>query len=136
MVVASPELLERIGKPRSLGALQSLPRTVLIDRNTGRHWPWMFSSDRQLPAASPSFVTNDPEAECEAVVAGLGIGQLASYLALPHVRSGELVELLGKEAPTPTSLYVYRARRSPVTSRVRLVYERLLEALGGTHGMF
>ncbi len=130
MAVASPELLARVGTPASVEDLQAFPRTVLIDRNTGRPWPWSFSEDRQSPVAAPSFVTDDPGSECDAVVAGLGIGQLASHLALPHVRAGRLVAVLEPDQPSPMPVYIYRAQRSPVPVRVRLVYQRLLEALG------
>jgi len=89
----------------------------------------MFSENQQLPVASRAFVTNDPAAECDAIVADLGIGQLASYLALPHVRAGRLVTVLENETPEPTTL-TCTAQQSSVAARVRLGYEKLLEALG------
>jgi DNA-binding transcriptional LysR family regulator len=131
-VVGSPALVARVGRPRDLDALFQRPTTALIDRNTGRAWPWMFKGGQQVTPNAPSFVTDDPEAECAAVLAGLGFGQLPGYLALAHVRKGKLVPLLEKAAPDPATLYVYRPHRSPVPARVRVVFDALLEILAKT----
>lgn len=128
-LVASPALLQRVGMPDSQEALWSRPVTALIDRNTGRPWPWLFRGGRQVAPPAPTFVADDPEAECAAVVAGLGIGQLARFLAAPHLAAGRLVRLLPGLAPEPFTLWVYRAQRSPVPARVRLVYDTLARAL-------
>src|SRR3989344_2603954 len=52
-VVASPELVERIGSPRSIQALDACPLSALIDQRNGRPWPWLF-------AAGPSFTPRIP----------------------------------------------------------------------------
>jgi DNA-binding transcriptional LysR family regulator len=129
IVVGAPSLLARVGRPSSLEALFAQPITGLVDRNTGRLWPWLFKSGRQMAPAAPTFVTDHAEAECEAVLAGLGFGQLPSFFAEPHIRAGRLVPLFEEEAPDPWTLYVYRSQRTPVPARVRLVFDVLLEAM-------
>jgi DNA-binding transcriptional LysR family regulator len=109
--------------------LQRLPLTSLIDVNSGRPWPWYFRGGQQFIATDSVFVTDDPESECEAVLAGLGFGQLPGYLAIPHLRSGRLRPVLVDAAPDPWTIYVYRPQRTPVPSRVRLMYEALIELL-------
>jgi DNA-binding transcriptional LysR family regulator len=130
-VVAAPALLARTGVPQSIDALCALPLTALIDRNSGRPWPWPFSKGRQMTVSSPAFITDDTDAECTAVLAGLGFGQLVAPLAEPWLQSGQLVSVLDDEAPQPWPVYVYRAQRSPVPARVRLVYDELVRALAG-----
>jgi DNA-binding transcriptional LysR family regulator len=78
---------------------------------------------------APAFVTDDVDAECAAVRAGLGFGQLAGPLAEPLLQSGELVAVLDAEAPEPWPIHVYRSQRAPVPARVRLVYDALVRAL-------
>jgi DNA-binding transcriptional LysR family regulator len=129
--VAAPSLLKRIGKPNTVEEVMRAPTTNLIDSNSGRPWPWFFKGDRQLLPSAPAFLTDDPSAEVAAVLAGFGVGQLAGYLALPHIRAGRLVPLVQHEAPEPWSIYVYRPRRGPVPARIRLVYDSLVEALTG-----
>ncbi len=128
-VVAAPSLLARTGAPRDLEALARLPLTGLIDRSTGRPWSWFFSKGRQVPVTAPAFATDDVDAECAAVQAGLGFGQLVGPLAEPLLASGALVAVLEAEAPEPWPIHVYRAQRAPVPARVRLVYDALVNAL-------
>ena len=129
MVCGSPSLVNRVGRPRSIDDLQKLPTTVLIDRNSGRPWPWVFNAETKFFPNTPAFVTDDPEAECNAVRAGVGFGQLPGYLAIQHVENGGLVEVLGNFAPRSWKLFLYRPRRQPVPMRVRLVFDALAEYL-------
>ncbi|HEY1231583.1 MAG TPA: substrate binding domain-containing protein, partial [Ramlibacter sp.] len=128
-VVGTPALIERVGKPGSLQDLAALPLTALMDRSSGRPWPWFFGNGRQYVPSAPAFVTDDVDAECAAVQAGLGFGQLVGPLAEPLLRSGELVAVLEAEAPEPWPIHVYRSQRAPVPARVRLVYDALVRLL-------
>lgn len=135
-VVATPKLVARVGAPRTLAELQDKPLTALIDRNTGRPWPWMFSAERDFAVSAPAFLSDDPEAEGDAVLAGIGFGQVGTYLVQSHVRAGRLVTVLEADAPPPMTVHVYRSQRSPVPARVRLVYDRLVEAFAQPDGLF
>lgn len=128
-VVAAPALVARTGLPRTVEALADLPLTALIDRKSNRPWPLLFSQGRQIVPARPAFVTDDFDAECAAVCAGLGFGQLIGALAEPLIASGALVPALESAAPAPWPIYVYRAQRAPVPARVRLVYDALVQLL-------
>jgi DNA-binding transcriptional LysR family regulator len=128
-VCASPDLLTRCRMPRNVQALHDLPTSALIDANTGRPWPWIFKDSPPFVPRSPAFTTDDPETECEAILGGTAFGQLPGYLAIPHIRSGRLKRMLVNQEPEPFKLYVYRSFRQPVPQRVRLVFDRLVEAL-------
>lgn len=128
-VVASAELLRRVGIPAEIADLERLPVTALIDANTGRTWPWHFAGGQQFMPASAVFVTDDPESECEAVLAGAGVGQIPGYLAIPYIQQGSLIPVLRHIEPTPWDIFVYRPQRAPVPQRNRLVYDALLELL-------
>lgn len=128
-VVAAPALIDRVGTPRDLDALAALPMTALIDRSSGRPWPWSFSRRRLITVASPAFVADDIHAECAAVLAGVGFGQLIGLLAEAWLQSGALVPVLAEEAHDPWPIQVYRPQRAPVPARVRLVYDALVGAL-------
>ena len=128
-VVGSPALIERVGAPADIDALAGLPLTALIDRSSGRPWPWAFSKRRLFTVASPAFITDDIDAECAAVLAGAGFGQLIAPLAQPWLQSGALVTVLEADEPEPWPIHVYRPQRAPVPARVRLVYDALVRAL-------
>lgn len=128
-VYASPALIERVGTPPSVDALNDLPTSALINRNTNRPWHWFFGRERTLLPQHAAFITDDPAAECEAALAGIAFAQLPDYLARTHARAGRLVEVLDKEAPPPWDLMVYRPQRGPVPARVRLVFDALVSGL-------
>jgi DNA-binding transcriptional LysR family regulator len=128
-VYASPELIARHGAPATMEALASVPVTALVDRSTNRPWRWFFSDERSLLPQSAAFITDDPAAECEAALAGVGFAQLPDYLVSPHVRSGRLVEVLQGEAPPAWNVFVYRPQRGPVPARVRLVFDAVVAGL-------
>lgn len=130
VLVGTPGLIARAGKPARIEQLSELPTTAMLDLNTGRAWPWYFAGGRQFTPASPAFITDDAETEMDAVLAGVAYGQLADYMAKPHIHARRLVPVLQKQAPTPWGIYVYRPQRGPVPARVRLVFDQIRAAIG------
>ncbi|ENO84849.1 LysR family transcriptional regulator [Thauera linaloolentis] len=130
-VVGAPELITRVGVPHTLQELAERPTTVVIDPNTGKPWVWFLARGQQWLPRTPAFATDDTRAEADAVVAGIGFGQLAAPLARPHLRAGRLVEVLPELRPEPWGLSVYRPQRGPVAARIRLVFDRLVEHFSG-----
>lgn len=65
----------------------------------------------------------------QAVLAGLGFGQLADFSVAEHIRAGRLVAVLPEQTPSPWGVYVYRPQRGPVAERVRIVFDHLVEVL-------
>ncbi|MBL3964246.1 MULTISPECIES: LysR family transcriptional regulator [Burkholderia] len=128
-VVAAPSLIRRLGEPKSRKALEAMPVTCLIDRASGRPWPWMFRGEQQFVPSSPAYLTDDTDVEIEAVCAGVGVGQCSEYLVRPYVRKGRLVRVLPSLEPEPWKLHVYRPRRGPMPRRIRVVYDELVAKL-------
>lgn len=128
LAVGAPALIARAGKPQSVQALLDLPTVALIDTSTGRRWPWYFSSGQQFLPRASTFTTDDPETELNFVLRGVGFGQIGDCLAMPYIRSGELVQVLQEFTPPPWDLYVYRPQRRPLPARIRIVYEGIVEA--------
>jgi len=127
-VCAAPDLLAQLGRLRSARDLDAVPTTQLIERATGRPWPWEFRNGLRFTPARTVFASDDPLVECEAVLAGLGVGQLSSVVAAEHLRSGRLVELLPGTVSRAWPLTLFRVRRDPVPLRVRITYDALLAA--------
>ena len=128
LAVGTPELIARVGKPASVQALLDLPTVALVDTSAGRRWPWYFAPGQQFVPRATAFVTDDPEAELSLALSGVGFGQIADCLAIPYIREGRLVQVLEKHTPPPWDLYIYRPQRSPLPARIRVVYDRIMEA--------
>lgn len=125
--VASPALVAARGEPRSLEELAARPVTVIMDPATGKPWPWFLKDGQEWLPQTWAFATDETLAECEAVLSGLGFGQIVSLLTIPHLRCGELLRVLPELDPDPWNLYIYRPQRGPVAARIRLVFDRLVE---------
>lgn len=125
-IVAAPMLLKKNGVPQALVELQQQPVVSTLDQRTGKPWPWFFRREVQWIPRDLAFISNSTRAECAAVLAGCGFAQLPGFIAIPHLRSGALVEVLSELAPTPWALSVYRPQRSPVPARIRAVYDWLV----------
>jgi DNA-binding transcriptional LysR family regulator len=128
-VVGAPALIGRVGEPKNLKELEAMPVTSLIDRTSGRPWPWIFRGEKQFQPHSPAFVTDDTEAEIDATCAGAGFSQCTEYLVRRHVENGRLVRILRRLEPEPWKLHVYRPQRGPVPRRIRLVFDELVTKL-------
>lgn len=133
VIAGTPALLARTGVPASPEALAALPTTGYIDGANGRVWPWYVADgaggSQQFTPAAPAFLTDDPEAEREAVLAGVGYAQLPHYLVAADLAGGRLVTVLDDFAPPPWDVFVYRPQRGPVPPRVRRVFDAIVEAL-------
>lgn len=121
IICASPAYLAEYGVPGGREALEGHQATGSRHPNTGRILPWEFLHDGELHFGEvpAGFVSNEGEAETEAVVAGLGIGQLDSIAAAKHLRSGALVPLMLDHLNERYGVYMYYAQRTEIPSRVR-----------------
>ncbi len=131
-IVGTPELIAKTGMPHQVDDLCQMPYTGLIDQNTGRMWPWSFANAPDFVLTAPTFITDDPEAELAAVLAGIGYSQLSDFLCAKYIRNGKLVSVLHDQSPNPWGVYVYRPQRGPVAERVRIVFDYLVKTLSDT----
>jgi len=130
IVVAAPALLTSAGMPSNLDQLKDMPLSLLLDRRSGRGWPWIFANEESFTPEQPGFTCDDPETELEMVLQGAVFAQMPLYLAEPHLSQGTLVQVVPDYAPQPLDLVLYRTRPGPAPRRIRLVYDFLLKKLG------
>jgi DNA-binding transcriptional LysR family regulator len=93
---ASPHYLARRGTPRSIEELSSHD-TVTYGRADGTPSPWLIpagSAPVERRVMESRLVLGHGEAQREAVVAGHGVAQLATWLAEEALASGRLVQIL------------------------------------------
>ena len=83
-LVASPAYLAAHGTPSDLAALNNHQQVSLLDEGTGRPWAWFFRDGEIYQPRQVRLLVNDAQQELAAVAAGLGIGQIADFLAQPR----------------------------------------------------
>lgn len=131
IVCAAPAYLARHGTPHTLDELARHRCTGYRRVSTGKLAPWEFQLGKELvyrdiPAA---LTCNDVDAETLAVLGGHAIGQLGSFSAVPHIRSGQLVPLLTEHVAERDGLYVYYRRRHAQPRRLRAFLDFIVPRL-------
>ena len=79
-----------------------------------------------------SFCTNDPEAEVDAVVTGMGIDLLDSINAAADIRAGCLTPLLTAHRSEQLGFYIFYAQRDSMPLRLRAFIDFMVERLRGS----
>lgn len=129
-IVASPELLARLGKPKNMDDLVArFPMSNLVNLNTGRLWGWHTGEGQMVIPKQPHFVSNDVYAEIQATLAGRVVSQLVDYLIEPYLKNGRLVRLFPQLSMPEWELYLYRPYQTVTSARVRLVFDELAKIL-------
>jgi DNA-binding transcriptional LysR family regulator len=126
-LLASPQLLQRFGAPKSPDELHHLP-TVAMSAADGRgamHLLGPREAQFELQHR-PVYTADDLVTLKYAVVQGVGMCVLPDYLCRDEIQRGELVPVLaGWEPRTAMVLAVYSSRRGMVPA-----VRRLLDFLG------
>lgn len=131
IVCAAPAYIERHGAPRSVDDLAAHRCTGYRRANTGKVAPWEFMIGDELVyrEIAATLYANDIDAEVDAVLAGLAIGQLGSFSAVAHIRAGRLVPLLTRHLTQRESIYVYYRHRTEQPLRVRTFIDFMIGKL-------
>ncbi|RKE36106.1 DNA-binding transcriptional LysR family regulator [Paraburkholderia sp. BL23I1N1] len=138
IVCASPAYIERHGAPRTIDELEEHRCTGYRRANTGKQAPWEFLIGDEIVYRdiATTLCVNDTEAETQAVLAGLAIGQLGSFSATLPIRRGELVPLLVKHVTQREAVYIYYRHRTEQPLRVRTFIDFMVARLAGNKSFF
>lgn len=118
---ASPAYIAQYGEPRSLEDLRNHHAVGFLSARNGRRTHWSFVVDGEEYAAhiQERITVNDTDAYVTCGLEGLGLIRAASYMVIPHLRSGQLRRVLPDlKAPTvPLSVMYPRNRHLSPTVR-------------------
>ncbi|NML19111.1 LysR family transcriptional regulator [Azohydromonas caseinilytica] len=130
IVVASPGYIDRHGPPVTPQGLERhnclmwMPPAEHLNR-----WPFMINGQRQDLAVKGSFRSSDGTALFQMCVAGVGVMRLAEHLALPALRSGQLVPLLADyQAADDTAIHAVFLPERRLVPRVRAFVDYFTQA--------
>jgi DNA-binding transcriptional LysR family regulator len=131
ILCAAPSYLRAHGKPRTMNDLNKHRCVTLRHPRTGKIMPWTFrSGDKSVTLDIAGYLTtNDTDTQRQAVLEGIGIGQLASFFVSPHLRAGRLEPLLIGYIAPPIRFYLYMPRRTKIPKKTRVLADHLYRAL-------
>ena len=132
-LVASPSLMERLGRPRVPADLNTFP-TVDMVPPIGLHI-WELDGPAGARASlhhTPRMITDDMIALRTAAAHGVGIAQLPNMIVADQLRSGDLVELLPGWSPKLGIVHAVFPSRRGLLPAVRALIDFLAVRLGET----
>ena len=127
---ATPEYLERCGRPQHPDELKRHNCLNFRNRKTGRPMPWFFTIDEKVERRNftGTLTIDDGEAVGQTAMLGIGISQMPDFMAVNALRQGILEEILVDYRPpfVPfTALYLDRRLVSPrIKAFVNFMVER------------
>ena len=118
VTVASPAYLERCGTPQTLADLQHHSAINYFWGRTGRIMDLTFVVDGRpvLIKMRGKIAVNDTAVYLSGCLRGVGIAQAPLFMAAPHLRNGELVEVLPQHKPLSlpiSAVYPHNRHLSP-----------------------
>ncbi|KFL29559.1 transcriptional regulator [Devosia riboflavina] len=123
VTLASPSYLDRFGEPETIAALWDGHRMVGFHSTaTGGLLPLLFAVDgkKQEVTLPATISVNAAESYVAAAKLGLGIIQVPRYHAEAALHTGEFVELLPDNPPSPTPVSLLYPRNRQLSPRVRV----------------
>jgi len=128
VVCAAPSYLERRGAPRSPTELAS--HECLIYSN---HERWLFggrSRAEESMRVSGRLRANNGEALRGALLAGLGLAQIPSFIVAADVQCGALTVVLERFEPRSPAIWALYSQTRHVSTKVRAFIDFLSERFG------
>lgn len=128
---AAPSYLAKHPAPTDFSELCQ-HKAVLYGRADGSSSPWLIRHDTQPTIryqATASIVMGQAEAQVAAVVAGLGIAQLATWLVADHIRDGRLVNIMPQLTTPGLPLHIVWRKSKNNSRKIQAVIAHLAESL-------
>jgi DNA-binding transcriptional LysR family regulator len=124
--VASPMYLERMGRPERPGALRR-HACIRIRRSSGAVGEWRVMEDGRPVemAVTGPMIANDVPTILGAALAGVGLAQVPEPIALEHLASGALKEVLTGHAPKVPGVFLFFSERRQVLPKLRAFIEHV-----------
>jgi len=121
--VASPEYLRRFGAPQHPRGLEEGGHHMVnfFSPRTGRMFTDDFEKDGESIALASNYriAVNESNAYLAAALAGLGVTQMVTFMAAPHLASGALVPVLPGWKTPPIPVHVVYPPNRHLSAKVR-----------------
>lgn len=128
LLVASPDYLDREGRPSSIDELQH-HRGILYSMREG---DWRFSTDHGWAVVRPKAAlrVNNGLVMREAAIAGLGITLLPTFLVHDCIASGALVTIDVDSPAEGAELFITYPRDHGASAKIRAMADSLQQSFG------
>lgn len=127
---ASSSYLDAHGAPSTPDDLDRHNCLAYVVPQTGRYHEWEFDDNgkRRIHTPVGTLNVNNAEALLDAVLAGVGIARVASFIAAPEIVNGRLRLVLGDYIAPGQHIYLVYLQNRHLSPRVR-VFADLMEKI-------
>ncbi len=130
VVVASPEYLERRGRPQRPAELADHDLLFYANVSAGEQWRFRKGNRWEAVRGSSRFRGNNGDLLREAAAAGLGIAVMPSFIASDAIRNNQVEVILRDYPLEETGLYAVMPPGRSTTARVRALVDFLSDRFG------
>jgi len=131
VLCASPEYIEKHGRPIELSQLTDHNCLIFTYSKDIKEWLFIKDGQTQSVEVTGNYNVNNSEALREALLQGVGIGRLPTFVAGPDIKSGKLVSLFEEYQMPDKTIYAVFPERQYLPSKVRAFIDFAVEYLGG-----
>jgi len=131
VLLAAPSYVTRHGEPSVPEDLLSHNCLHYAYSRDAREWVFLSADGEVCIRSAGNYRVNNGEALKEAVIAGIGIARLQTFVAGPDVAAGRLVRILPDHRMPAQSLYAVFPERRHLPAKVRAFVDFVAERIGG-----
>jgi len=130
VLCASPEYLEKYGYPKSLADLKQHNCVLFSFSRDLREWTFNKEGLSEAIEIRGNYQVNNSEALQEALLQGIGIGRLPTFVASTEIKAGRLTPLFPEYEMLEQSIYAVFLERQYMPAKVRAFLDFAIEYLG------
>lgn len=130
VLCASPKYLHRHGHPQQLTDLTQHNCLPFSYSEDVRAWRFIKEGKTHTIEVAGNYQVNNSEALREALLSGLGIARLPTFVAYPDIQSGQLVQLFSDYEMQESTLYAVYSERQYLPAKVRVFLDYCVEHFG------
>ena len=133
IICAAPSYLAREGEPKNIDDLAKHQAVHYFSTRTGRTIDWEFIVDGVHTAVKldGSISVNDGDAYLACGLQGFGLVQVPRYMALNHLASGALRQVLPATISAPMPISVVYPHNRHLSSKVRVFVDWVADLFNG-----
>ncbi|GLQ30850.1 LysR family transcriptional regulator [Litoribrevibacter albus] len=131
VLCASPSYLEEFGTPKRLEEVKQHNCLAFSYSQDVREWYFIKDNTTRAIEVSGNYQVNNSEALREAMIQGVGIGRLPTFVANPEIKAGRLVKLFPDYEMPGKTMYAVYPERQFLPAKVRVFIDFMSEKFGG-----
>ena len=131
VVAGAPSLLDRLGRPATIGDLARYPCLVYSNRPADEQWRFDTPDGPRVVRGPERLRANNGNALAEAAAAGLGLVSMPTFIVGPLVDAGRLEILLPNETANRRDIRLVYPPGRQTSAKLRALADHLAAAFRG-----